>query len=395
MRLIFVNRFYWPEENATSQLLVDLAEALAALGHTVTILTSRPAGSALPTREIHHGVTIRRVAGTRWQRLGLPGKAVDFLTFYVRVLGTLLFTAQRGDAVVALTDPPLLGIGAWLAARFCGARIFHWVQDIYPEIATHIGGHAWVQLFSPLRNFSWRRSDGCMVLGADMAALVSATGVAPDKITVSPNWAPAGLDVQPHGAADGLRKAWGLEGKFVVAYSGNLGRVHDLEPVLEAATQLRNDPDIAFVFIGGGAQRAHVQSIASARGLAHVHFHPAQPRADLARTLALGDLHLVTLLPGCAALVFPSKLYGIAAVGRPVAFVGPPDCEIARLIESHGLGRAFDRNDVDGLSGYIRELRATPELRQRLGAAAARFYRDETGLPRAVSAWEKRLTSVT
>lgn len=284
-RVIFLNRFYWPEENATSQLLTDLAEALAAAGHDVTVITSRPGWSALQDRTTHRGVRVQRVTGTRWAKHGLPFKAVDFVTFHASALLRLVFTAQRGDAVVALTDPPLLGVGAWLAARLCGARIFHWVQDVYPEIAARLTGQHWLEALGPLRNLAWRRSNGCVTLGSDMAATLAGAGVPAEKIKVIPNWAPAGLAVPPAAASDRLRHDWDLAGRFVVAYSGNLGRVHDLSPVLDVATVLRDDEAIAFVFVGSGAQRRQLESDARARGLTRVRFFPAQPRDRLTEVL--------------------------------------------------------------------------------------------------------------
>lgn len=392
MRLIFLNRFYWPEEPATAQLLTDLAEALAAAGHDVSVITSQPRSGVLPRRDVHHGVTILRSRGTRWARLGLLGKAVDFVTFYLSALGRLAFTAQRGDTVVALTDPPLLGVGAWVIARLCGARIFHWVQDIYPEIAAILTGQSWLRAVTPLRNLAWRRSEGCITLGSDMAATLAQAGVPSARILVSPNWAPAGLTAQPGAAADSLRSAWQLEGKFVVAYSGNLGRVHDLDPVLEVAEALRDETGIAFVFIGAGAQRIHLEHQAAERGLIHIHFHPPQPRRQLAASLALGDVHLVTLLPGCAGLVFPSKLYGVTAVGRPVLFIGPSDSELARLVEAQQIGRAFAREEIAAIAAAVRELRSDPALLARHGMAAAAFGRDHAGPARAAADWAKLLT---
>jgi len=393
MRIIFLNRFYWPEEPATSQLLTDLAESLAASGHDVTVIASLPRRRGLPARETRRGVNILRVGGTRWNRFGLPGKAAAFLTFYFDALSRLAFTAQRGDRVVALTDPPLLGIGAWFAARLCGARIFHWVQDVYPEIATVLTGRSWVNFLKPLRDLAWRRSDGCVTLGSDMATTLTRAGVPGEKIRVSPNWAPAGLSVQPRTAADVLRAAWQLEGKFVVAYSGNLGRVHDLGPVLDVADALRDAPEIVFVFIGGGAQRARLESQVAARGLTQVQFHPAQPRERLAAALALGDLHFVTLLSGCEQLVFPSKLYGVTAVGRPVFFIGPRGCEIARLVAERGIGRAFACDDIASIASAIRQLSMDSGQMAGLSTGAAAFGREHTGPDRAATGWEELLAS--
>jgi len=392
-RVVFLNRYYWPEEPATAQLLTDLAAALAVAGHAVTIITSRPGWSSLPSRQTHGGVAIVRVTGTRWSTHGLPGKAVDFVTFSFLALLKICFVARRGDAVVAMSDPPLLGVGAWLMARLCGARIYHWVQDIHPEIAVAVTGHRWPRAVAPLRNLAWRRSDGCVTLGADMAGILAQAGVPPARITISPNWAPAGLSVQPRAAADSLSAEWQLQGKFIVAYSGNLGRVHDLAPVLDVAAALHGEADVAFVFVGSGAQRDRLRAQARQRGLTNVHFHPPQPRGRLGETLSLGDLHLVTLAPGCEKLVFPSKLYGAAAVGRPVIFIGPRECEVARLVVQHGFGRAFTPDETAAIAAEILHLRTEPARLRQLGAAAESFGCQNSGPSRAAAIWAGLLAS--
>ena len=386
VRFVFINRFYWPEEPATAQLLTDLTQALAAAGHEVSVVTSRPeAGS--PRRETHASVQIIRVRGTRWSRRGLLGKAVDFASFYFGALLALVRTARRGDIVVALTDPPLIGIGTWPVARLRGAKLVHWVQDIYPEIAVELTGHAWLGVISPLRNLAWRRAEACVTLGTDMAGLIRAAGVKAHQLTVIPNWAPSGLTAQPVSSADSLRRAWGLEGKFVVLYSGNLGRVHDLEPLLDVADHLRAHAHIVQLFVGSGAQLPGLKAAAVQRGLTNIQFRPPQPRAALATSLALGDVHLVTLRPGCERSVFPSKLYGIAAVGRPVFFIGPADCELARLVRKEAFGRTFTRDASLELAQSLGALAIAPVEREQLGQAAERFAARSGNAAAAAQHW--------
>lgn len=372
MRFVFINRFYWPDEPATAQLLTDLAEALAIAGHTVTVIASHP-GGAIPADETRNGVAVRRVLGTRWAKRGLLGKLSDFATFYLGALLRLFAHARRDDIVVALTDPPLIGIGAWLVARLRGARVVHWVQDIYPEIAITLTGHRWLGFIRPLRNLAWRRAEACVTLGTDMGGVVRAAGVNPHQLALIPNWAPAGLATPLPSAVDALRQAWDLQGKFVALYSGNLGRVHDLEPLLDVAELLRTHTHIVFLFVGSGAQRPALMAAAARRGLTNIYFRPPQPRANLSASLALGDLHFVTLRPGCEDAVFPSKLYGIAAIGRPVLFVGPANCELAALVREHGFGRTFTRDDTTTLASAISELSIAPAECARLGQAARRF----------------------
>lgn len=390
MRAIFINRFYWPDEPATAQLLTDLAEALAAKGQPVVVITSHPGRDDVPSDEIRREVHILRVRGTRWAaRHGVFGKACDFATFFLGALLKLLFIARRGDAAIALTDPPLVGVGVALVAALRGARLYHWVQDIYPEVAIELAGQRWLVGFRPFRNLAWRRAARCVTLGQDMASVLHAASVRADRISLAPNWAPEGTAFQPKEIAAPLRAAWGLTGKFIVAYSGNLGRVHDLDPILELARDLHNEQQIAVVFIGSGAQRAALESASRRLGLNNVHFHPSQPRASLATTLALADVHLVTLRSGCERFVFPSKLVGVAAVGRPVLFIGPPDCEVARIVThtDAGFGYAFARTDVAAAAEAIRRLSRDPAAATALGHAAVRYAETVGGANTAATHW--------
>jgi colanic acid biosynthesis glycosyl transferase WcaI len=392
-RLIFINRFYWPDEPATAQLLTDLAEALAATGEPVTVITSHNGRAEIPGDELRRGVRILRVHGTRWGQKNLAGRALDFMAFSLGALARLARVARRDDTVVLMTDPPLLAIFATALARWRGARVVHWVQDIYPELAMALTGAKWLRIFRPLRDRAWRRAGACVVPGDDMAAYLARHGV--EKIAMIPNWAPAGLAPMPPGAADALRDAWGLRGKFIAAYSGNLGRVHDLMPLLDAAAALQAEAEIVFVFIGDGAQRDTLEASAQRRGLNNIRFFPAQPRTQLAETLALGDVHFVTLRPGCEPLVFPSKLHGIAAIGRPVLFVGPRDCALARLITGRGMGTVFTREETTLLAKAIGSLHIDAARRRAWSEAAEKFDREAGGVERAVADWRKVLHAVS
>ena len=393
MKVIFINRFYWPEIPATGQLLTDLAEGLAGRGGDITVITS--AANARSSRdESHCGVRVIRVKGTRWARHGTLGKAVDFGTFYLGALWQLWRTARRGTTVVPMTDPPLLGLGAWLVARGRRARIVHWIQDIYPELAIELFGQRWLRGLRPLRNLAWRRADHCVTLGLDMARAFQAAGVPLERRSIIANWGPRGITPQDRRSADSLRHEWNLAGKFVVAYSGNLGRVHDLEPVLALAAELRDSPGIKLILVGDGAQRRALESAAHAQALPNLAFHPPQPRDRLGESLAVGDLHLVTLRPGCEGFVFPSKLYGIAAAGRPVLFIGPPDCEVARCVLANQLGLVSSRDDVAGLAAAIRHLAADAAAVTKLATAAADFAaRHSAAL--AVDRWQALLPATS
>lgn len=402
MKIIFLNRFYWPDEQATAQLLTDLAEALAHAGHQVTVIASRlprqtqamvdrqvplpTAGNADPL--LHNGVRIHRVYGMRSSAGSLLAKAVDQISYHVFALIRLFHIAARGDVVVAMTDPPLLGIGAWMIARLRGARIVHWVQDIYPEIAMKLTGHPWLGVLCPPRNLAWRRADACVTLGSDMASILRAAGVGENALYVIPNPPPAGLTVQSDSRQSALRSEWGLGGRFVIAYSGNLGRVHELDSIISVAERLRDEGDIVFLVIGDGPQRDALVRAARERSLSNIQFRPPQPREWLNEALGLADLHLVTLRPGCELYVHPSKFHGIVAVGRPVAFIGPKECEIARTIRVHRLGGAFAPDDAAEIAQFTRTLARDPDAIAALSMAVRNYAAEHAGRDRALRAWD-------
>jgi hypothetical protein len=393
VRIVFLNRFYWPNESATSQLLRDLATHLASRGHEVHVIASNDSRAPRANTERAAGVTIHR-AGRHGAALGIVRKGGEFAEFHVAALRVLAGLARRGDLVVAMTDPPLLAVGVAAIAHARGARVVHWTQDVYPEIAGALSPQAILRFAAacllPLRDNAWATSEACVVIGHDMADLVRSRGVEPGRVHVIPNWAPLGLAPQPASAGAAIRRAWGLEDRFVIAYSGNLGRVHDLTAIEELAAAL--DPSLAFVIIGDGPGRTELVRRVQARGLRHVHFLPAQPRAELAASLAAADVHLVTLLPACARFVFPSKFYGITRVGRPVAFIGPTDTELAAIVRTEGLGVVAPRAQVADLARTLQQWAGSDRGAAAGRRAAAHGERNQASA--RFADWENLLTAL-
>lgn len=387
-RIIFVNRVYWPSTAATAQLLTDLAEGLVSRGWEVHVI------AAGGTTAAHNGVTLHRTGGSD-RHGGLLSRTLNYGRFRRGAQRQLASLVQAGDVVVVMTDPPLLAAAVTDIAVQRGGRVVHWIQDIYPEILTaHLGALVTWPLgpLRTLRDVSWRTASRCVTLGEDMRQQVAGSGVAADNIPVVPNWAPRELHTPaaPEAVA-AQRAAWGVADKFVVAYSGNLGRVHEFAAVLAAAEQLRARPDIVFLFIGAGARFEEVRHAARARGLDNVRLLPPAPRADLPAALAAADAHLVTLKPGFARLVYPSKLAGVLAAGRPVLFVGPPEGEIARLLAREKCGAAFAPADGTALAATIARWQDDAATRLEMGRRARAAYERQFTLAAALAQWDALL----
>jgi colanic acid biosynthesis glycosyl transferase WcaI len=396
MRVIFLNRYFYPDHSATSQILSDLAFFLAGNGHEVCVVTScqryDDAAADLPLRERVDGVEVHRVRTTRFGRGNLFGRTADYATFYLAAGWRLWRIARAGDVIVAKTDPPLISVVASLIARWRGARLVNWVQDVFPEVAEALGVRALAGpqagLLRQLRNAGFRSAAANVVLGEHMAAVVARAGGLAERIRVIPNWADMEA-IRPVVAADNpLNREWGLDDKFIVCYSGNMGRAHEFDTILGAAQRLASKAEsIRFLFIGGGAQRRTVEDEVRIRGLSNVQFRPYQDRAGLSCSLGVGDVHLVSQRPEVEGYVFPSKLYGILAAGRPVVFIGDPLGEISLLVEREGIGVAVRQGDAAGLADQLVRLAGDAVLRDAMGARARVLLCERYDKKIAFKAW--------
>ena len=381
-KVVFVNRFFAPDHSATSQILSDLAYYLARSGLDVHVVTSRlryddPA-ARLAAHEVLDGVHVHRVWTSRFGRGNLVGRALDYFSFYVASGLQLLRLLGRGDVVVAKTDPPLISIVAAGCAALRGATHVNWLQDVFPEVALALGMRLarglLGRLLVTLRDWSLHRAAVNVAIGDRMAAVVRARGVPPERVALIPNWAD-GQAIRPlEPASNPLRTEWALGNRFVVGYSGNMGRAHDLQTLLQAAERLRDDPRICFLFIGAGNQREAIETEALRLRLTNVMFKSYQPRERLGLSLTVPDVHIVSLLPELEGLIVPSKFYGVAAAGRPTLFVGAFDSEIGSLVRFEGCGTSIEPGNADVMAEFIRKWANDPVLVAQMGNRARALF---------------------
>jgi glycosyltransferase involved in cell wall biosynthesis len=207
------------------------------------------------------------------------------------------------------------------------------------------------------------------------------------RLRVIPNWADVG-SVQPiPREGNPLLQHLGLQKKFVVQYSGNMGRTHGLEGILDAAMQLREEPDIQFVLIGDGAKRHWAEEQAARRSLANVTILPWQPRETIAISLNACDLALVSFVKGMAGVSVPSRMYNIMAAGKPILAVADENSELARVVKEEELGWVVTPEMPDQLVAAIRLAKADPGLRASMGKRARAAAEDRHALRMAIDGY--------
>ena len=371
MKILFVSHYFPPEVNAPASRTHAHARRWVADGHQVTVITcvpNHPRGEIFPGYR-NRWVQEERVDGIRvirpWTYVtpneGFLKRMLNYLLFaFASVLASV--RADRPDVVVATSPQFFVGIAGVMIAWLHRRPFVLEVRDLWPDSIVQLGQLRNARIVSALEaveRWLYRRAAGIVVNTRAFIDHIVARGIPRDRIELVYN----GIDAElfsPRPRDEALLRRHGLEQRFLVAYVGTLGLAHGLVTVLDAAERLREEPDLAVLFIGDGADRARLEQEVARRELANVHFLGLLPRAEIPAWLASIDCLLVMLrdLP-VFETVIPSKVFEFCAQERPIVVAARG--EIRRLVEEAKAGLAIDPEDPAQLAAAILEVRRRPE----------------------------------
>jgi glycosyltransferase involved in cell wall biosynthesis len=355
-RLLVLNQYYWPGIEATAQLLTELCEALAQ-DVDVTVITGVLHGhEEEPRRLVHNGVEIVRVPSTSFERSKLLARASNYVTYLTNSLLRGL-RRPRPDVVLCMTDPPIVADVALLVAKRYRVPLVVISQDVFPEIAVQLKrleNPVAMRLLRSLVSLYLRRADRIVAIGDTMRRRLEEKGAPPERVRVIPNWIDTSR-LEPHERENWWAEKRGVQDKFVVMHSGNVGHAQDLDSLVRSATFLRDLDDLAIMIIGTGARHAELVALAELLEVDQVTFLYYQARDVLSQSLSAADVHVVGLAQGLAGYVVPSRLYGILAVARPVIVAADAESETAQVVERVGCGIVIPPGRPELLARAIRD----------------------------------------
>jgi glycosyltransferase involved in cell wall biosynthesis len=373
MKILVITELYYPEQNATGHFLTGIAEGLA-VKDVVHVICAQPCynqrGIKAPKLEERNCVTILRCWSTTCDPRKIWGRLLNFATTSLSIGWRALFSIKRDDRVLVVTNPPLLPFLIRLVCCLKGAKFVLLVHDVYPDVFVPLGlmqsSHWFFRMLSCANGKLYASADRVVVLGRDMARLVEgkSKGLAP--VVVIPNWSDADVITPMPKAENALLKKLNLTDKFVVHYSGNHGRTHDLFSMIEAAKLLEDEDDVHFLFIGEGSGKAEVVALAGELELENVTFCTFVDRAELNTSLNAADVSVVAFKKGMAGISVPSRLYNLMAAGKPILGVVDDNSEVADVIREAKLGVAVSPESPRKLAEQILSLRNEGDLRVKM-----------------------------
>ena len=401
-RVWIISELYYPEETSTGYFLTKIAEGLAGR-YNVNVLCSQPTyssrGELAPSNETNNGVNIHRCFSTTFNKDVLLLRLINMMTITFSIFVNCLHRFRSGDCVVVVTNPPLLPFPVLVASLLRRSKCCLLIHDVYPEVLKASGITRDNSL--AMRSIGWltqclyRLVAHIIVLGRDMDALVKERlDTVNQRMCIIPNWADIDFIMPCNRRDNPLINKLGLPDKFVIQYSGNIGRTHGVEQLVNCAEQLQDDSAIHFLFIGFGAKKLWLERQVRERQLSNMTIMDYRPRSELAFSLTACDVAIISFAEGMAGVSVPSRMYNVMAAGKPIIAVADPASELALVVSEEEIGWVVAPGDIAGLCMAIMTARNNPNLLAQMGQRARLAAENKYSFERVRQAYEDMLDSI-
>ena len=385
-KLLRYAHYYAPDVASTGQILKELAEGMLDVFDITVICVVPSYGGKIDPEyrrnrfyyEEINGVHVIRVRVPEFDKTNKLSRIRNIAAYAVRA-ALATFQVKNVDYVFSISQPPILGglLGVWgkLTRR---ARFIYNIQDFNPEqvIAVNYTRNPLIlKTAMALDKFSCRRADKVIVVGRDMVDTLKRRfqqNKLPRYAFIN-NWVDE-KELYPLPADDpqvtAFRRKYGLENKYVIMYSGNLGLYYDLENLIRVIKEFRkgrtmdgrieNGPltadgrEVVFAFVGAGSMKRRLEKYKEKHHIDNVIFIPYQKKEELIYSLNAADVHWCVSAKGIKGVSVPSKLYGCLAVQKPVIGVMEPGAEARLIMEEIGCGYVCDPGDYEHVTRHVR-----------------------------------------
>lgn len=370
-RLLIYAHYYYPDVASTGQILTDLAEGLKDR-FDITVICTVPSydgkvARKYRTHKYYHeninGIKVIRVRVPEFRKSNKLSRINNITSYFFAAISATLRVGKT-DYVYSISQPPIMGgVLGVIGSRLKKAKLIYNIQDFNPEQTMAVGyfsNKALLNTVMAIDKYSCRKADKVIVVGRDMVDTLKNRFKNEKKIpsyTCINNWIDE-QEITPlprnHEKIKELRQQYGLNDKFVIMYSGNIGLYYDLVNIMKVLKKFKDNDKVAFLFAGEGSVKERLEEYAKENSLKNVIFASYQEKKQLAYSLGLADVHFVVNSKGIKGVSVPSKLYGVMASGRPVLGILEEGTEARTIIDEAQCGISVAPGDYDAIEKLIK-----------------------------------------
>lgn len=386
--LLIYAHYYYPDVASTGQILTELAEGLKDSFH-ITVICTVPSYTGKISKyykkhkyyhENINGVNVLRIRVPEFRKSFAPSRIYNIASYFLSAVAAT-FRIENQDYIFSISQPPVLGgmLGV-IGKKIKKAKYIYNIQDFNPEQVEAVkftGNRFVLDMMMALDKYSCKKADKVIVVGRDMIETLKKRFVknvndfsAMPKYSYINNWTNE-KEIVPLSSKNeqvlNFKKKYGIEDKFVIMYSGNIGLYYDLLNIIKVIEKFKEKKEVAFLFAGEGTVLEQIKAYKNKKKLDNVYFAPYQDKEKLVYSLNAGDVHFVVNAKGIKGVSVPSKLYGVMSAGKPVLGILEKGSEARLIIEESGCGISVDPGDykaIEKLIEHFIELRGTEELKE-------------------------------
>ena len=409
-KMLVYAHYYYPDVASTGQILAELCEGLKeSLDITVLCVVPSYSGKIEDKykekriyNEEHNGIKIIRVRVPEFDKKNKISRGKNLMSYFFNsIIATVKL--DKYDYIYSISQPPILGgtlgvIGKWLK----GGKYIYNIQDFNPEQTMAIGyskNKTILNLAMALDKFNCKVSDKVIVVGRDMQETLKKrfnNKKVPNNEFIN-NWINE-KEIYPiemeHEEIRNFKNNYGLQDKFIIMYSGNIGLYYDLENIIKVIGKFKHRDDVIFAFIGDGTVKEKIECYARDNNLSNVKFIPYQPKEKLKYSLNSADIHWVVNAKGIKGVSVPSKLYGVMASGKPVLGVLDKGSEARLIVEEANCGLCSEPGDYESIEKNINYILNNKYKLKQLGVNGRKYLENNLTKDISIKKYEKSILEI-
>jgi glycosyltransferase involved in cell wall biosynthesis len=329
-------------------LMVDIANTFISSGKYEKVVLA--AGKISPIKtQLDNKIKVERIA--LYNRSTAIKRPWSWIKASIQILFLNWF--KYHDYELFLTsNPPTVPF----AMLFCRNKYSTLIFDVYPDglVSSKFISETKIlfKIWARINRSFYKNAEKVYTITYGMANLI-AKYCDRSKIEVIPVWPSADIDKIVEKAQNQFINENNLSGKFIVEYSGNLGKGHNLDILIKLAEKLQHEKDIIFLIIGEGWAKEDLITLSKEKSLNNIIFFPRQPSEKLAHSLSAADLSFISIEKELDKVCIPSKIYNLIKLEIPILCVAGRESELYKIISGNGIGFCFENNKIDEMLRYI------------------------------------------
>lgn len=410
-RILILSLLFAPDGVSTAHEVTEIAVGLQQRGYRVKVIAGTPHYNVdadfvtkQPLRKKCLGLLYKsEIEGVEVFHVPIPPKGnrvysrlFDYLVYHVfnMIYGLVLVGGQ--DLILSVTPPPTVGINAWILAKLKRVPSVYNIREMFPDVLGDMGllkNRRVLDLLERIERYVYRHSDALVVISNYFYRELLRKGASPEKIHLIPNLTDVDF-VKPGLRDNEFSTEHQLDHKFVVQYAGNIGLTQGLEIITKAAKELRENEEIHFLIVGGGAKYSWLDKEIRENGIRNIALLPYQPRSKVPSIYAAADICIIPLIGDTAKTTIPSKIYTVMAAGRPALVSVDSDSELAWIVERAGCGWVVKPDSVEALvEGILRAYEQKSKLKE-MGEKGREFVEVEYSIESVVEKYDQLLKEI-